>query len=216
VKVFQRVALALLTGTATLALGGGEAIGQGGRSGHSTSEASSNVRPFAELSAFGRCYVRTNRNRALAFIATAPGSPEEGEFHTRWITGEQYCLSGGSGTVVSVSTIYMRGAIAEGLIRSEDGVPASLALPVPIVAEVRDLGDVARCYASGHRAEIQGLLATDVGTPQETAAVAGLWNDFRACMPQNMRVRLNAPWIRFLLVEGLLRLPRTGPTPSGN
>jgi hypothetical protein len=101
-------------------------------------------------------------------------------------------------------TVFARGAIAEGLLRSE-GVPDNYRLPAPTPAEARDLHGVARCYTSGHRTEVETLLQTQPGSPEEVKAVAALWNDFRTCMP-GFKVRLNAPWIRFLLAEALLRL----------
>jgi hypothetical protein len=144
----------------------------------------------------------------LAFIATAPGSRDEARAFDRLIGGERFtCMAGGTET--SASLVYYRGVVAEGLLGAGQGVPSNLVLAIPTVAEVSDLGGVARCYAAGHSAEIQALLETNVGSGEETAAVAALWDDFRACMPANFRVRLNAPWIRFLLAEAALRLSRT-------
>ncbi len=173
------------------------------RSGMSTSGPLTNVRAFGDLTALGICVARTQRRDALAVIATEPGSPEEDRVMRQSIYGERTtCMFGG--TRMSMSSIYARGAIAEGLLRS-DGVPAEYVLPAPAAAEVRDLHGVARCYASGHRNEVRALLQTPAGTPEEVAAVRTIWDDFRTCMP-NFNVRLNAPWIRFLLAEALLRL----------
>ena len=186
----------------------------GGRSGMSTSDSLTNVRAFGDLRTFGVCYARTQRRNALALIATTPGAPEETEAFRRRVYGERTtCMFGG--TNMTMSTIYARGAIAEGLLRS-DGVPAEYLLPAPAPAEVRDLSGAGRCYASRHRAEVQALLETQPGSPEEVAAVRALWNDFRACLPEGARVRLNAPWIRYLLVEGLLRLAPASANPSGS
>lgn len=183
--------------------GGASAQIAPGRSGMSSSDRLTNVQAFRDLRAFGVCYVRTQRRDALVLIATTPGSREEDEAFRRRAYGERTtCLFGG--TNMTLPTIYMRGAIAEGLLRS-GGVPDNLRLIAPAASEVRNLHDVARCYASGHRAEVQALLETNPGSPEEAAAVAALWNDFRACMP-GFRVRLNAPWIRYLLAEAILRL----------
>jgi hypothetical protein len=178
----------------------------------STSGELGNVRAFRELSRFGRCYVNMRRNNALALIATAPGSREETEAFNRLVFGEQSCLHGG--TRMSLPIVFMRGAIAEGLVKS-GGVPANYWLPAPSVAEVRTLADVARCYTSGRQDQVRALLEIELGTAEETAAVAALWDDFRGCFPPNFRIRLNAPWIRFLLAEALLRLPPAAPAPSG-
>jgi hypothetical protein len=145
-------------------------------------------------------------------IATVPGSPEEDKAFRRKVYGErETCLPGG--TTMSMPTIFARGAIAEGLLRS-DGVPDNYRLPSPAPAQVRDLHGAARCYTASHRSDVEKLLQTHPGSREEVAAVAGLWEDFRKCMP-NFKVRLNAPWIRFLLAEAQLRLgPNT--TTSGN
>lgn len=184
----------------------GVAHAQSGRSGMSTGAPLTNVDAYRDLSAFGHCYARTNRSGALAFIATTPGSREEARVFDRLIGGERYtCMAGGTET--NASLVYFRGVVAEGLLKAGQGVPDNLVLAIPTVAEVSDLGGVARCYAAGHSAEIQSLLETNVGSREETAAVAALWEDFRACFPEGFRVRLNAPWIRFLLAEAMLRLP---------
>jgi hypothetical protein len=171
----------------------------------------SNARPMRELRAFGTCFAQTRRRDALALIATVPGSAEEGKTFRQMISGEQFtCLPGG--TRMAMPVLFARGAVAEGLLRFE-GVPGSYRLPAPGPTEVRDLHGAARCYTANHRTEVAALLKTDPGGREETAAVAALWNDFRTCMPK-FNVRLNAPWIRFLLAEALLRLePNT--TTSG-
>ena len=171
-----------------------------------------NVRAFHDLSLFGRCYVSNHRNEALSLIATAPGTREEDQVFRRLIRGDQYCLF--PGTTVTLSAIYFRGVIAEALLRSAAGVPASYRLPAPSLAEVRNLGDVARCYASGHRVQVQDLLTIEPGTPEEVAAVQSLWNDFRTCLPPDAGIRLNATWIRFLLAEALLRLAADAAAPA--
>lgn len=207
------VVLLSLVGFAGLA---GEANAQmgGGRSGMSTGDRQENIDAFSELSVFGRCFALSNRRDAFTLIATAPGSPEERAAFDRLVFGEQPCLAGGSGTRVQASIIYMRGVIAEALLEMHADVPAGLLLPAPALAEVRDLGGVARCYAAGHRPQVQALVATRAGSAEELAAVSALWNDFRTCLPRQFNIRLNAQWIRFLLAEAMLRLAPPAPTSS--
>lgn len=183
---------------------GGEAAAQlpPSRSGHSTSSPSTNARPFRELQAFGTCLAQTQKKAALELIATVPGSSEEAKVLRKVVYGEHTaCLFGG--TRMSMPDIFARGAVAEGLLRS-GGVPDSYRLPNPAPSEVRDLHGAARCYASNHRGEVETLLQSKPGSAEEVRAVAALWDEFRTCMP-NFKVRLNAPWIRFLLAEALLR-----------
>ena len=170
-----------------------------------------NVNPYRELQAFGACLARTQRTQALALIATAPDSPEEAKILKKWLYGEhETCLFGG--TNMKMPGLFARGAVAEGLLRTQ-GVPATHRLSSLSPTEARDLHGVARCYTSNHRTEVQALMRIEPGSPAEVKAIAALWPDFRTCMP-NFKVRLNAPWIRFLLAEALLRLePNT--TASG-
>jgi hypothetical protein len=176
----------------------------GGRSGMSTSAPLSNVSAYQELRSFGVCFAQSQRKTALSIIATQPGSTEERNVLRKLVYGEHTsCMFGG--TKMSMPDIFARGAIAEGLLASDD-VPDAYRLTAPLAGEAKDLHGVARCYTNGHRGEVRSLLATKPGSPEEVKAVAALWNDFRTCMP-NFNVRLNAPWIRFLLAEALLRLP---------
>jgi hypothetical protein len=192
-----------------LALWGGEAAAQ--VSGHSTSTPATNVRPYKELQSFGTCLAKAQRKAALSLIATVAGSGEERKILRKLVYGEHAgCLFGG--TQMQMPDIFARGAVAEGLLRS-GGVPAEYQLAAPSPTEVRDLHGGARCYTSGHRDDAEKLLQTTPGSPEELKAVGGLWEDFRTCIPK-FNVRLNAPWIRFLLAEAVLRLaPNT--TSSG-
>jgi hypothetical protein len=204
-KVFWLAALAFLIYPR-------EAFAQS-NSGHSTSAPVNNVRPFRELQVFGACYARSHKKAALTLIATVPDSAEEEKAFRKLVYGEDVsCLPGG--TTMKMPTLFARGAIAEGLLLS-GGAPDTYQLPVPSPAEARDLHGVARCYAFENRAEVEALLKTKPGTREEVADVAALWNDFRKCMPR-FNVRLNAPWIRFLLAEALLRLPPSAASKPGN
>ena len=210
-KVIRAAALVLLSFAGMVGVAS-QAIGQTGRSGMSTAAPLGNVPAFRDLSRFGRCYVNNYRNTALSLIATTPGTPEEDRIFRRMIRGDQLCLH--PGTHVSVSVIYFRGVVAEGLLHSDTPLPASYRLPAPTVSGVRSLADVALCYVNGHQAQVQTLLATEAGSSEEVAAVQSLWNDFRTCLPTEARVRLNAPWIRFLLAEALLRFEPGAAAPA--
>jgi hypothetical protein len=181
-----------------------------GQSGISTSAPLSNLRPYRELQKFGECFAKIERQKALTLLATAPGTADEAKAFDRLVFGEDQtnCLFGG--TQMSMSLLLARGAIAEGMLRT-GGVPENFRLSAPAASETKNLHEVARCYASGHRSEVKRLLQTPLGTPEEVKAVAGLWEGFRTCMP-GFNVRLNAPWIRFLLAEAVLRLE---PSTSG-
>ena len=185
---------------------------QSGRSGMSSSAPLTNVRAYSELRAFGECFARYQRRSALAVIATVPGSVDEDKaLHEQFYGEHDTCAFGG--TQMTMSSVFARGVIAEGLLRAK-GVPDEYRLSAPAPGEAQDLHGVARCYAHGHPAEVQALLETQPGGPQELKAVGALWQDFRVCMP-GFNVRLNAPWIRFLLAEAILRLGPDTPRKGG-
>jgi len=175
-----------------------------GRSGSSSGDTYSNMNAYRELRLFGICIVRTQRSAALAIIAAAQGSPAEDRAMQGTVFGELDTNCGGAGDHTIMSPILARGAIAEGLLLS-GGVPQTMLLPAPAPSEVRDLGGAGRCYAVGHQAEVRALLATQIGSPQERAAAAALWADFRPCLAR-YNLRLSPVWIRYILAEGLLRL----------
>lgn len=184
--------------------------------GMSTSRTAENVNALRELGAFGACMARFHRATALEFIAREPGSREEQEYFQRAVGGERVDCYGRGGSWTNASLIYWRGVIAEGLLNQQAPLPANLMLSSPTVDQVRDLDDVARCYVSNHRNEARTVLATRLGSPEETAAIGAIWGELRACFPAGLNVRLNAPWIRFLLAEALLRTG-TAPRPlAGN
>jgi hypothetical protein len=120
------------------------------------------------------------------------------------------CLPGG--TRMRMPILFARGAIAEGVLLS-GGLPDHYRLPVPTPTEARDLHGVARCYTGGHRGEAEQVLKTEPGSREEVAAVAAIWDTFRKCMP-GKTVRLNAPWIRYLLAEALLRTSPSTTVPA--
>jgi hypothetical protein len=209
---FRSAAFILVTLTGMTGFGQ-QALGQtgGGQSGHSTSGELRNVKVLRDLDTFGRCLASTDRKSSLALIATKPGSKEEDDAFRKFTRLDQVCLFGG--TQMYGSVIYIRGAIAEGLLEA-GGVPPHLLLPAPSPAQVTSLSEAARCYTAGHRAEVQALMKMNAGTKQEVAAVGALWPGLKACLPPRANVRLNALWIRFLLAEALLRLSPTAAAPA--
>lgn len=167
-----------------------------------------------ELAAFGRCYAKRNRADALSLIATRPTSREEVQVYRKLFSGDNLvCLI--PGTELNLPPAYVRGAIAEGLLRAGEGIPAGHVLPAPVAAEVRNLSDAARCYAAGHRDQVQAVLATKPATKQELAAVSAAMGGFEACLPAGVKVEFDSTVIRYRLAEALLRLPPPATAASG-
>lgn len=209
--LFRRAAFALLSLAVVAGMAGAAHAQLGvGQSGSSTLEYMDRAAGMRELVTFGRCYARNSRNDSLALIATRPTSREEAEVYRRLFSGDSLmCLTAGMSMRAPLG--YVRGAIAEGLFRAGQGVPASHMLPAPTVAEVGNLSDAARCYAAGHREQIRALLPLAPGTREEFEAVRALIGGFLACMPPGARIDGDATLIRYRLVEGLLRLAPNAP-----
>ena len=185
-----------------------------GRSGQSSTYYAGREEALRDLTYFGRCYAKKNRDEALSLIATRPSSVEEAKVYAGLFRRDNLlCLS--PGTTMSAPLSYVRGAIAEGLFLAEGTVPPSHALPAPTASEVRNLSDAARCYAAGHKDQVQALLGTRVGSREEYDAVSALMSDFAACLPAGVEANFDATVIRFRLAEALLRLRPGGASAAG-
>jgi len=206
--------LAVASGLAAVVLSGSAAAQTPtARSGMSTADTVGNMNAYRELRDFGICFARTQRSAAIAIIAAPQNSPEERRAMQGTVFGDDLitnCMGGGDRT--SMSTIFARGTVAEGLLLS-GGVPPQLLRPAPSPEQVTDLAGAGRCYAAGHQGEIRALLATRISSPEERAAAAALWTEFRPCLAR-YNIRLNAVWIRYILAEGLLTLAPTEPAPA--
>ena len=205
--------LGALAAAAGLA-GGASAQLAPGRSGFTTIQ-SSDDQALREVAGFGRCFASSRRADSLSLIATEPGSREEAEAFRRLIFVEdQICLA--TGSRLGAPVIYVRGAIAEGLLRSGQPLPASHQLPIPAVSEVRTLSDLTRCYAAAHREQVRALLATRPGSRQESEAVSAMAGEFGTCMPARADLRYDATQVRYRLTEALLRLAPAPAAAPGN
>jgi hypothetical protein len=201
-----------LTWLATAALlavsGPAEAQLAPGRSGFSSTSTLSGPEVWDAIWSFGRCYAREYRPTAFELLATRPGSAEENAVLARMFHGEVGCL--GDVSFLSTPMRFLRGAIAEGLIRERTPIPANLIVAAPADASsVRSMSDAARCYVATHRAEVRGLIdTTRPGSSGELAAINRIGPDFLNCVPPAARhTQFNATDLRFHLVEALLLLP---------
>lgn len=199
--------LALTTGLANVAHGQVAP----GYSGSSSVTYIDQAEAMITLSWFGRCYAKKQRDDALLLIATPPGSREEGRVVKKLFRGNIACMA--FDTNLRMPVAYIRGVVGEGLLRSGLGVPASHLLSVPRPADARSLSDAARCYASTHKVEVEGLLATKAGSKQEFDAVSVIIDGFAQCLPSQGAQQFDATLVRFRLLEALLRL---SPTLSAN
>ena len=122
--------------------------------------------------------------------------------------GEVGCL--GDVNRLSTSTRFIRGAIAEGLVRERTPLPANLIVAPPAdVSSIRTLTDAARCYAANHREEVRALVdTTRPGSSGELTLIQHIGPDFLNCVPPAARNRpFNPTDLRFHLIEAYLELP---------
>ena len=201
--IFFRASLTLLAAAGLAATA--QAQLAPGRSGKSTLSYMGREEAMNELAMFGRCYAKRSRDESLSLIATRPSSREEAQTDAKLFRSDNLlCLA--PGTSMRMPLAYVRGAIAEGLLRAGTGVPAEYRQPAPTAAEVRNLSDAARCYVADHKSEARSLLETAVGSREEFDAVSKLMGGFEACLPDGVSIQFDATVIRFRLAEALLRL----------
>lgn len=201
------VAVALAVGFANSA----EAQLAKGYSGSSSLTYIDHAEAMMELTLFGRCYAKKNRDEALALLATEPGSPGERQTIKKLFRRNSLaCMA--TATNLRMPIPYIRGVIAEGMLRFGAGIPASHALTALPAARVRNLSDAARCYTPAHKGEIGKLLATKAGSKEEHEAVSAMMGDFESCLPAKPTA-LYTTLIRYRLAEALLRLnPALAPS----
>jgi len=157
---------------------------------------------------FGSCYAGSERAKALKFVATEPGSPEEARTYKQLFTNsDEYCL--GDVTWMRIPYKYVRGAIAEGLYSKRIPVPPQLAAK-PIAREnVKSIIETAICYAAQNPAEAQALIQNSApASKKEAEAIMSLESRFAACLPPNMPpgFQIDATLLRFRIAEALWRL----------
>jgi hypothetical protein len=199
---FSRLAL----GAAALACAGAASAQLApGRSGSSTTKYLSSEESMVALVVFGRCYAKQQPEKAMRLIATEPTSRAEAQTYIELFRkSDEACL--GDVSSMSIDLPLVRGAIAEGLYRSNVALPPALMQTAPAPAEVRNLAGAARCYTAAHRQEVRALLAeTKAGSRKEFDAVSRLMPDFYKCVPGGAKFNFSATVIRFRLAEALLR-----------
>jgi hypothetical protein len=188
-----------------------------GYSGSSSLSVIDDAESFRTLNAFGSCFASRKTAEALALIATAVGSREEGAiFRERISRASIVCLGGD--TQLRMPRFLLRGAVAEGLYRRAIALPASLALPIPAPGTpTRTLADAARCYTAGHRDRVRALIdQSRMGSREEYALLSEMAPDFFLCVPESARGgQFISALIRGHLVEALYRMPASTPDRAG-
>jgi hypothetical protein len=200
--------------------------------GHGQSE-SSRAAPAApaapasanDATAAAACVVGHNATAGDAIFATPPYSAAERAQAVRLLTDMRRC-SHHPQMVSSAATV--RGAFAEAsletvfptaqpprnpalgaspLARPTEGDPA-------FIAQVAPMYQLVDCATPREPGLTRLVLATDPGTPAETAAITALNPTFIACVPAGSRIAIDPRIMRFMFAEALYRwsvVQRDGP-----
>lgn len=178
-----------------------------GQSGSSSLTYIDQAEAMITLTFFGRCYAKKNRNDALSLMATRPGSREEVQTFKKLFRGNIACMA--SDTNLRMPLPYVRGVIAEGLLRAGTSAPPAHVPSASVGGKANILSDAVGCYVPNHKREVQGLLATKPASKKEFEAVSAIMGDFAKCIPADRPLDLDATWVRFRLIEAMLRLQPT-------
>ncbi len=112
-----------------------------------------------------------------------------------------------------VGARFMRGGAAEYLLK--DGRTDQAIFPMPTNEQLAGLSpdtraavifiQIGECAAEGNAAGVEALMATDVGSPDERAAFAGVVPSLDACVPEGIDFALPRLLARAYLAEGAYR-----------
>lgn len=192
--------------------------------------------PAAEYGVrFARCLANYKRRQAVAWLATAPGTPASAATYEALVPHrDNRCVSIGSVTVggasLNMTPRILRGHLAQALYlnRFSDGPPAmpDAAREIPAdayIARVTGAADreseiirvFGECMATRHAVAVDGLLRTDVETDEESAALAALTPEMGPCLWNGQSIAFSRESLRAALADGLYRMTIAAPAAGG-
>ena len=159
------------------------------------------------LEQVGRCEAHRNRAKVAAFLATAPGAPAEETAFKALFGNNVSCL--GDMSELRVPRYAIRGALAEGLYKAEDGqraIGSQDQIDMPGGSPAPGFAD---CYVRAHPAQVRSMLmSTTVASRQEHDAMIAMAPDFAACLPQGERLQFTPTVLRFAFAQSLYTIAR--------
>lgn len=170
----------------------------------------------AEVIAAAACVLGQNARAADTLFATSPYSAAERQQAVR-LLGEMRRCSHHPQMVSSAATI--RGGFAEAAVEVVFATPPAARTPAAAAApltrptegdatfnaQIAPMYQLADCAIPRQPDLARAVLATDPGSPAESAAVAALNPTFIACVPAGSQLRIDRRIMRFLLAEALYR-----------
>lgn len=178
-----------------------------------------------EVIAAAACVLGQNAAAGDPLLATSPYSAAERQQVLPLLAEMRRC----SHHPQMVSLVAMiRGAFAEAAVETAFATPATPRTPAlsaaPLIrptegdaafnAQIAPMYQLADCAIPRQPDLARAVLATDPGSPAESAAVAALNPTFIACVPAGSQLRIDRRIMRFLLAESLYRwsaVQRDGP-----
>jgi hypothetical protein len=173
-------------------------------------EAPSSAQDLRILDRFARCVAGRRENAATAILATDPSTSDYRNGMRRLAQSNWGCL--GSGTL-KFNEILFAGGLAEALLRrgnASTNIAARTAHdPSRIALQARDEAELMSiCTVRAAPAQVEALLASEVASPEEAAAVRALMPQIGQCLSAGVNMRLNRPALRAALALAIHRLVR--------
>jgi hypothetical protein len=166
----------------------------------------------ATLADFADCAIAQAPERTAEFLATEPGTREEG-LALRKFGGMESCTRGRS--FVSARTGEMRGALAEAALKRDaaklTALTARVATPPTRITE-RATGTrqfviaYGQCLAQAAPAQAVSLIGTEHGSDAEKGAMIAIGEPLKACMPEGVAYALNIRDVRNHVADALYRM----------
>jgi hypothetical protein len=158
------------------------------------------------------CLVQRDRRAAIALFRGLPLDRSAADLSALAAGPARDCAGGASGA----SSMMVRGAIAQalfvrdfrgtmgheprpGLDPVDLGLDAAIAVGGPPATEPYRWAD---CVVRNDPAATERLLRTDIGSPQEAAAVSGLQPYMSACMAMGAQISVRQSEMRSLFAQG--------------
>jgi len=162
------------------------------------------------LDRFSRCVAGRQENAAAALLAADPATSDYRSGMRRLAQSNWGCL--GSGTL-NFNEALFAGGLAEALLRRGNANtnlmartahdPGRPALAVRNEAELMSI-----CTVRAAPSQVEALLASEVASPEEAAAVRALMPQIGQCLSAGVNMRLNRPALRAALALATHRLVR--------
>ena len=166
------------------------------------------------LDRFSRCVAGRQEAAVIALLATDPSTSDYRSNMRRLAQSNWGCLGEGA---LKFHEALFAGGLAEALLRRRNANtnlaartahdPSRAALQARDEAELMSI-----CTVRSAPAQVEALLASEVASPEEAAAVRALMPQIGQCLAAGVNMRLNRPALRAALALATHRLVRHNAT----